>query len=180
MINDDALTLCRAPSQMIGQLFHTLDSDQDGKISFQEFLQGMFQHGRAPGSRSVTPPPHLASPMPPVPPSPLPPTKPLKGSSEHTTGKSASSPGHHRHHPGYRRTRGGQKFKETATADDEMSDKPVSGAVVPIWESGIFSSIDPRQHWVSGGNVFFYPPFHPSYVHAYGHRECIPHDQDIN
>ncbi|XP_077537201.1 uncharacterized protein LOC144149486 isoform X2 [Haemaphysalis longicornis] len=129
--------------EMIGQLFHTLDSDQDGKISFQEFLQGMFQHGRAPGSRSVTPPPHLASPMPLVPPSPLPPTKPLKGSSEHATGKSASSPGHHRHHPGYRRNRGGQKFKETATADDEMSDKPVSGAVVPIWESGIFSSIDP-------------------------------------
>lgn len=130
--------------EMIGQLFHTLDSDQDGKISFQEFLQGMFQHGRAPGSRSVTPPPHLASPMPLVLPSPVPSTKPLKGSSEHATGKSASSPGHHRHHPGYRRNRGGQKFKETATADDdEMSDKPVSGAVVPIWESGIFSSIDP-------------------------------------
>ncbi|KAL1414776.1 hypothetical protein MTO96_007244 [Rhipicephalus appendiculatus] len=105
--------------EMIGQLFHTLDSDQDGKISFQEFLQGMFQHGRAPSSRSVTPPP-LASPLPVVPPSPMPCAKPLGP-----------------------RNRGVQKFKDTATADDEMSDQPVSGAVVPIWESGIFSSIDP-------------------------------------
>ncbi|KAH7972046.1 hypothetical protein HPB52_005817 [Rhipicephalus sanguineus] len=128
--------------EMIGQLFHTLDSDQDGKISFQEFLQGMFQHGRAPSSRSVTPPP-LASPLPLVPPSPVPCAKPLGPSERSTAGKSTGSPGHHRHHPGYRRNRGAQKFKDTATADDEMSDQPVSGAVVPIWESGIFSSIDP-------------------------------------
>uniref|UniRef100_A0A131YWT5 Ninein like protein n=1 Tax=Rhipicephalus appendiculatus TaxID=34631 RepID=A0A131YWT5_RHIAP len=128
--------------EMIGQLFHTLDSDQDGKISFQEFLQGMFQHGRAPSSRSVTPPP-LASPLPVVPPSPMPCAKPLGPSERSTANKTTGSPGHHRHHPGYRRNRGVQKFKDTATADDEMSDQPVSGAVVPIWESGIFSSIDP-------------------------------------
>ncbi|XP_070377963.1 ninein-like protein isoform X2 [Dermacentor albipictus] len=128
--------------EMIGQLFHTLDSDQDGKISFQEFLQGMFQHGRAPGSRSVTPPP-LTSPLPLVPPSPTPCAKQL-GPSEHSAAnKPTGSPGHHRHHPSYRRNRGVQQFKDTAAADDEMSDKPVSGAVVPIWESGIFSSIDP-------------------------------------
>ncbi|XP_075723353.1 uncharacterized protein LOC119168255 isoform X3 [Rhipicephalus microplus] len=128
--------------EMIGQLFHTLDSDQDGKISFQEFLQGMFQHGRAPSSRSVTPPP-LASPLPVVPPSPLPCAKPMGPSECSMANKTTNSPGHHRHHPGYRRNRGAQKFKEAATGDDEMSDQPVSGAVVPIWESGIFSSIDP-------------------------------------
>ncbi|KAH8027155.1 hypothetical protein HPB51_003597 [Rhipicephalus microplus] len=128
--------------EMIGQLFHTLDSDQDGKISFQEFLQGMFQHGRAPSSRSVTPPP-LASPLPVVPPSPLPCAKPLGPSECSMANQTTNSPGHHRHHPGYRRNRGAQKFKEAATGDDEMSDQPVSGAVVPIWESGIFSSIDP-------------------------------------
>ncbi|KAK8759761.1 hypothetical protein V5799_002608, partial [Amblyomma americanum] len=87
--------------EMIGQLFHTLDSDQDGKISFQEFLQGMFQHGRPPGSRSVTPPP-LASPLPLVTPSPTPCTKPHRGASERGASKAAGSPGHHRHHPGYR------------------------------------------------------------------------------
>lgn len=128
--------------EMIGQLFHTLDSDQDGKISFQEFLQGMFQHGRAPGSRSVTPPP-LASPLPLVPPSPTPCAKQLGPSDRSAANKQTGSPGHHRHHPSYRRNRGVQQFKDTAAADDEMSDKPVSGAVVPIWESGIFSSIDP-------------------------------------
>lgn len=128
--------------EMIGQLFHTLDSDQDGKISFQEFLQGMFQHGRAPGSRNVTPPP-LASPLPLIPPSPVPCAKPLGASERSAANKPTGSPGHHRHHPGYRRNRAVQKFKDTATADDEMSDQPVSGAVVPIWESGIFSSIDP-------------------------------------
>lgn len=127
--------------EMIGQLFHTLDSDQDGKISFQEFLQGMFQHGRPPGSRSVTPPP-LASPLPVVTPSPTPCTKPHRGASERGATKAAGSPGHHRHHPGYRRNRVPQ-FKDAATADDEMADQPVSAAVVPIWESGIFSSIDP-------------------------------------
>ncbi|XP_075556805.1 uncharacterized protein LOC142588871 [Dermacentor variabilis] len=128
--------------EMIGQLFHTLDSDQDGKISFQEFLQGMFQHGRAPGSRSVTPPP-LTSPLPLVPPSPTPCAKQLGPSERSAANKPTGSPGHHRHHPSYRRNRGVQQFKDTAAADDEMSDKPVSGAVVPIWESGIFSSIDP-------------------------------------
>ncbi|KAL3205438.1 hypothetical protein MRX96_011323 [Rhipicephalus microplus] len=122
--------------EMIGQLFHTLDSDQDGKISFQEFLQGMFQHGRAPSSRSVTPPP-LASPLPVVPPSPLPCAKPLGPSECSMANKTTGSPGHHRHHTWI------PKFKEAATGDDEMSDQPVSGAVVPIWESGIFSSIDP-------------------------------------
>ncbi|XP_077522818.1 blastoderm-specific gene 25D isoform X3 [Amblyomma americanum] len=129
--------------EMIGQLFHTLDSDQDGKISFQEFLQGMFQHGRPPGSRSVTPPP-LASPLPLVTPSPTPCTKPHRGASERGASKAAGSPGHHRHHPGYRRNRVPQ-FKDAATADDEMADQPVSAAVVPIWESGIFSSIDPEN-----------------------------------
>lgn len=30
---------------IIQQLFEKLDCDQDGKVSFDEFLQGMFQHG---------------------------------------------------------------------------------------------------------------------------------------
>ncbi|KAH6926137.1 hypothetical protein HPB50_015158 [Hyalomma asiaticum] len=92
--------------------------------------------------RSVTPPP-LASPLPLIPPSPVPCAKPLGASERSAASKPTGSPGHHRHHPGYRRNRAVQKFKDTATADDEMSDQPVSGAVVPIWESGIFSSIDP-------------------------------------
>lgn len=30
---------------MVAQLFEKLDCDQDGQISFDEFLQGLFQHG---------------------------------------------------------------------------------------------------------------------------------------
>ncbi|GBL96512.1 hypothetical protein AVEN_70721-1, partial [Araneus ventricosus] len=30
---------------VISQLFEKLDCDQDGQISFDEFLQGLFQHG---------------------------------------------------------------------------------------------------------------------------------------
>lgn len=31
--------------EMIQQLFEKLDYDQDGRVSFDEFLQGLFQHG---------------------------------------------------------------------------------------------------------------------------------------
>lgn len=31
--------------KVVVQLFQKLDCDQDGQISFEEFLQGLFQHG---------------------------------------------------------------------------------------------------------------------------------------
>lgn len=130
--------------EMICQLFHTLDSDQDGKISFEEFLQGMFQHGRAPNSRGVSPPPTSVATA-----SPLPSDSP---SSHMATASSARPPkdaggdvaGHYRPHHSYRRGRSATGFsKEASSADDAMSEQPVTGAAAPVWESGIFSSIDP-------------------------------------
>lgn len=127
--------------EMICQLFHTLDSDQDGKVSFEEFLQGMFQHGRAPNSRSVTPPPLNSSSLLTAPtPSP---TTPSTRASDSMPGNITSSAIHHRQHHTYRRGRTTTGFKDAAAADNEMSDQLVTGTAVPVWESGIFSSVDP-------------------------------------
>lgn len=130
--------------EMICQLFHTLDSDQDGKISFEEFLQGMFQHGRAPSSRGVSPPPPSAATPSSLPPDPSPPHMTALPSSRPVKDAGEDIAGHYRPHHTYRRGRSATGFsKDASAADDAMPEQPVTGAAAPVWESGIFSSIDP-------------------------------------
>ncbi|CAN7999584.1 unnamed protein product [Ixodes hexagonus] len=129
--------------EMICQLFHTLDSDQDGKISFEEFLQGMFTHGRAPNSRGVSPPPPPVAAPSSLPSDPSPPHMATVSSSRPLKDNSGDGAGHYRPHHTYRRGRATGFSKDAATADDAITEQPVTGAVAPVWESGIFSSIDP-------------------------------------
>ncbi|EEC10138.1 ninein, putative [Ixodes scapularis] len=137
--------------EMICQLFHTLDSDQDGKISFEEFLQGMFQHGRAPSSRGVSPPPPSAATPSSLPPDPSPPHMTALPSSRPVKDAGEDIAGHYRPHHTYRRGRSATGFsKDASAADDTMPEQPVTGAAAPVWESGIFSSIDPDNSGLDG------------------------------
>uniref|UniRef100_A0A2R5LIL6 Putative myosin class ii heavy chain n=1 Tax=Ornithodoros turicata TaxID=34597 RepID=A0A2R5LIL6_9ACAR len=111
--------------ETICQLFDTLDCDRDGKISFEEFVQGMCQHS---GSTPLVAPLPLAQEI---------------SAADRATPLHVNSSDHRqfgRRQPFHNLP---SSFKDASAT--EQTDPAVKGAVVPTWESGIFSSIDPEN-----------------------------------